>query len=111
MNILNATKQIIKMYEMPVNPSKSMWCEAFESFNKALEDCNDLNTLLECIFYDSNWYLPFDYRVKLMDKAKELGANSYNFWADYYSYKVSFLDPGEEFDEAAMKLDSLSTDL
>lgn len=110
MPLLNITKQIIKMYELPVNPSKQQWCEVFESFNNALEDCDDLNVLLECIFYDSNWYLPFNYRLDLMNKAKSLGANSYDFLADYYSYKVSFLDPGKEYDEAVKELNSLSPD-
>lgn len=108
MNILDATKQIINMYNSPENSSAIEWHDIFKKFDSALEGCSDLHILLKCIFYDENWYLPFDYRIKLMEKAKSLGADSYRFWADYYSYKVSFLDPGEEYDKASFCLDKLN---
>lgn len=108
MNIIEATTQIIKMYNSSENPSETEWREIFEKFDNALKDCDDLDILLKCIVYDNNWYLPFDYRTKLMEKTKNLGADSYEFLVDYYSYKVSFLDPGEEYDESSRLLDELN---
>lgn len=108
MTILEISRQIEYMYKQDTNPDASEWNMVFANFDDALEKCLDLNTLIKCVLEDNNWYIPFDYRMKIMEKAKNLGANSHEFLCDYYSYKCAYLDPGIEWAEASLKLDELN---
>lgn len=45
--------------------------------------------------------------MKLMGKAKSLCVCSLEFLADYYSFKIAFLDLDKEYDNAVVKLDEL----
>lgn len=107
MNILDVSKKIVDMYKLDINPSKEEWNDIFSKFEFSLSNCDELNTLLECIFYDDEWYIPFEYRMQLMRKAKKLGAHSEEFLIDYYDFQAAFLDPGEEHDYAVQMLNSL----
>lgn len=71
--------------------------------------CNNMNTLIECLLLDKEWLIPFDYRLAIMKKAKDLGANSKPFLIDYYGYKAAFLDPTDEQIYARAMLDKLSS--
>ena len=96
------------MFNQDKNLDVSEWNKVFINFEDALEKCSDASTLIKCILEDNNWYIPFDYRMKIMEKAKNLGANSHEFLCDYYSYKCAYLDPSIEWAEASLKLDELN---
>ena len=104
MDILKASRQIIAMYNMEESPDAEAWKNIFKRFENALKDCSDVDTLVECLMEDDCWCIPFDYRIQLMEKAKALDADSYDFLIDYYGFKSAFLDPGDEHIEAYKKL-------
>lgn len=107
MNIYDITKEIISMSKADSDSDVNAWNTVFNNFDEALEKCSDVNILAKCILEDDEWHIPFDSRMKLMEKTKFLGEDSFDFLADYYSFKTAFLDPGDEYDEAAKGLDDL----
>ncbi len=107
MNICRISAKIREMYEAEVNADIGTWRDVLSSFDKAVEECSDVDMLVKCLLEDDLWYIPFDSRMKLMEKAKSLGGCSLDFLADYYSFKAAFLDPGKEYDNAVAKLDKL----
>ncbi len=107
MNICRISAQIREMYEAEVNSDISTWRDVLSNFDKAVEGCSDVDMLVKCLLEDDLWYIPFDSRMKLMEKAKSLGGCSLEFLVDYYSFKTAFLDPGKEYDDAVVKLDEL----
>lgn len=111
MDILQASRQIIAMYNMDENPDAEAWNNIFRKFETALKNCSDVDTLVECLIKDDCWYIPFDYRIQLMEKAKALNADSYGFLIDYYGFKSAFLDPSDEHIEACKKLIELQGSL
>ena len=107
MNICRISTQIREMSEAKVDADMGTWRDIFSKFDKAVEECFDVDMLVNCLLEDDSWYIPFDSRMKLMEKAKSLGGCSLEFLADYYSFKTAFLDPGKEYDDAVVKLDEL----
>ncbi|MBZ1392659.1 hypothetical protein [Psychrobacter pacificensis] len=99
------------MSEAKVDADVETWRDVFSKFDKAVEECSDVDMLVKCLLEDDLWYIPFDSRMKLMEKseskAESLGGCSLEFLADYYSFKTAFLDPGKEYDDAVVKLDEL----
>lgn len=108
MNILEISQQIKSMFKQNPNPSVSEWNIVFTNFENALDACSDVDILVQCILDDNEWDIPFDDRMKLMDKAKDLGADSYEFLRDYYAFRGGFLDPGDEYEEANLELEKLN---
>ena len=107
MNICRISAQIREMYEAEVNADIGMWRDVLSSFDKAVEECSDVDMLVRCLLEDDLWYMPFDSRMMLIEKAKSLGGSSLQFLADYYSFKAAFQDLGKEYDDAIIKLDEL----
>lgn len=107
MNINDITEEIISMSKADSDSDINAWNAVFNSFDQALDECSDVDILVKCLLQDDEWLIPFDSRIKLMEKAKSLGGDSFEFLADYYSFKTAFLDPGDEYDEAAKRLDDL----
>lgn len=108
MNIIKASQKIKTMFKQNPNPSVSDWNIAFSDFENALINCSDLNILVQCVLDDNEWDIPYEYRMELMDKAKNLGADSFEFLRDYYAFRGSFLDPGDEYEEANTELEKLN---
>ena len=73
MNIYRISAKIREMYEAEVNADIGTWRDVLSSFDKAVEECSDVDILVKCLLEDDLWYIPFDSRMKLMEKAKSLG--------------------------------------
>ena len=86
MNICRISAQIREMYEAKVDADVETWRDVFSKFDKAVEECSDVDMLVKCLLEDDLWYIPFDSRMKFMEKAKSLGGCSLELLADYYSF-------------------------
>ena len=113
MNIIEASQDIIKLYQKQSSDFSSekemevIWKNAIDKFDRALKDENNLGTLEKCIFNDINWELHVEGRLKILKKAKSLGANSEKFLKDYYGYLAAHLDPSDEKETADKELKRL----
>jgi len=58
------------MSEAKVDADMGAWRDVFSKFDKAVEECFDVDMLVKCLLEDDSWYIPFDSRIKLMEKAK-----------------------------------------
>ena len=113
MNIKDASNAIKSLYKKPNSFFESdtdanfAWEKAIHNFDRALEAENNLNTLELCVLEDSNWEISVNERLKLLKKAKILGASSNEFLIDYFGYLAAHLDPGSEKKAASKSLQVL----
>ena len=113
MNIIEVSQNIIELYRKPNSnfsskkDMKLVWNNVLEEFDRALEDENDINVLEKCILDDINWELHVEGRLKMLRKAKMLGAKSESFLKDYYGYLAAHLDPSCGKEAAERELERL----
>lgn len=72
-----------------------LWNIAIKEFYNALNAENQKTNLESAVIDKRSWYLPIECKFKLLQKAKDYGCNSFEFWKDYYGYKATYLEPDD----------------
>ncbi len=84
--------------------SKSLWDDAIKNFYAALNAENQKSNLEKAVVDKRSWYLPIECKFKLLEKAKNVGCDSFEFWQDYYKYKATYLEPDDPERPFAMEM-------
>lgn len=74
---------------------EALWENAIKEFYKALNAESQKSNLEQAVTDKRSWYLPIECKFKLLEKAKAVGCDSFEFWKDYYSYRATYLDPDD----------------
>ena len=71
------------------------WEDSRRRFINALARENSPTRLEEAVIYKWSWDLPIDLKMKLLERAKDAGCDSFKFWQDYYKYLAAHLTPSD----------------
>lgn len=71
------------------------WEHSRQEFLDALACENTAVNLEEAVTYKWSWDLPVDLNLKLLERAKDAGCNSFEFWQAYYKYQAAYLTPSD----------------
>ena len=55
MNICRISTQIREMSEAKVDADMGAWRDVFSKFDKAVEECFDVDMLVKCLLEDDSW--------------------------------------------------------
>ncbi|MGV0908793.1 hypothetical protein [Martelella sp. FOR1707] len=95
MDMLNACIAKFAELEKKHVTDEKVWADAIQSFNEALDTENVGRNLESAILETQSWYLPIECKLRLLDKAKNAGCSSFEFWKDYYRYRATYLEPDD----------------
>ena len=84
--------------------SKSLWDDAIRNFYAALDAEDHKSNLEKAVVDKRSWYLPIECKFKLLEKAKNFGCDSFEFWQDYYGYRATYLDTDDPDRPFAIKM-------
>lgn len=108
MSSLGAATDRLKQLYRDGSTDAEVWQRALEDFQERLAAEGDATILARCVVDDVNWELPVAERLRLSDKAREVGADAHSFLVQHYGYLCAHLDPGDERHlEAARQLERL----
>ncbi len=71
------------------------WEASRRRFITALESEKSSERLEEAVIYKWSWDLPVDLNLRLLERAKDAGCDSFEFWQAYYKYQAAYLSPSD----------------
>ena len=71
------------------------WEASRRRFIVALESEKSSERLEEAVIYKWSWDLPVDLTLNLLERAKDSGCDSFEFWQAYYKYQAAYLSPSD----------------